>query len=280
MRSRVPRIACWPAGASPSPHAVPIMRLHLPSEWQLPPALANRLGDSAGRQRAMAADGHLVLVLHAVPAAGADRTGRLYWRDPRGEWRCKGTGDGVQSLKKHVAEFADVADELEKQWQTAQSAGDFYRLLRAVAPLHRTVRNLHAALQQAREAVPDDRDLINLRDQVGEIERGVELLHGDAKNGLDFTIAHQAERQAERTYDMAVSAHRLNLLAATFFPVATLSTVYGAVFGMILAHGDPGWSSPALFWGLLALGLLGGFVLARAIARKPPAEPAGRPRRR
>jgi len=96
-----------------------------------------------------------------------------------------------------------------------------FDLLRSIAPLHRTARHLYATLQEARELVPEDRDLINLRDQIGEIERALELLHGDAKNGLEFTVARQAEQQAERTYDMAVSAHRLNLLAAAFFPVAT-----------------------------------------------------------
>lgn len=259
------------------------MRQLIPTDWRVPDVLAARLGDGVGRQRAMAAEGHLLLVLHGPPAAETgERAARLFWRDPLGEWRSRGAGDGPQALKKHVAEFAERAEELEKRWQTAATAEDFFLILRAVAPLHRGARNLHAALQQARELVPDDRDVINLRDQVGEIERTVELLHGDAKNGLDYTVAHQAERQAERTYEMAVSAHRLNLLAATFFPVATLSTIYGAVFGMILVHDDRGWSSPALFWGLLALGLLGGGVLANAIARKPvpPASPKGKPKRR
>lgn len=261
------------------------MSLLLPPDWPVPEALAARLGDSAGRQRAMAADGHLLLVLHEPPAVGrGDRTGRLFWRDPNGQWLAKAPGDGLPALKRHVGEFADRAEELEKRWTTADSADDFFRLLRDLAPLHRAARNLHATLQQARELVPDDRDLINLRDRVGEIERTIELLHGDAKNGLDYTVARQAERQAARTYDMAVSAHRLNLLAATFFPVATLSTVYGAVFGMILAHGDGGWSSPALFWSLLVFGLLCGFVLAQAIARKPvpppDSGPRGKPKRR
>jgi hypothetical protein len=262
------------------------MRLALPTEWQLPAPLVNRLGDTAGRQRAMTADGHLLLILHEPPVAGApERTGRLFWRNPEGEWKSKGLGDGPQALKRHVTEFAERAEELEQRWQSAETAADYYLLLRTLAPLHRAVRNLHATLQQARELLPADRDLINLRDQVGEIERTVELLHGDAKNGLDFTVAHQAERQAERTYDMAVSAHRLNRLAATFFPVATLSTIYGAVFGMLLAHpGDQGWSTPTLFWSLLGLGLLGGFMLARVISRKPPpiAEPAAKskPKRR
>src|SRR5437764_1312400 len=54
-------------------------RLHLPPDWQLPAAFAQRLGDNAGRQRAMSADGHLLLVLHEPPAAGApERPGRAY----------------------------------------------------------------------------------------------------------------------------------------------------------------------------------------------------------
>jgi Mg2+ and Co2+ transporter CorA len=166
-----------------------------------------------------------------------------------------------------VAAFAERAEALERQWQAAGTAEDYFALLRALAPLHRSARNLHAALQQARELAPADRDLINLRDHAGEIERTVELLHGDAKNGLDFTIARQAERQAERTYDMAVSAHRLNLLAAVFLPTVTLSTV----FGMNLAHGLEAGGSPAwvYFWGVLVVGLACGVVLAQVVARKP-----------
>jgi hypothetical protein len=155
-------------------------RLSVPTQWQLPSLFVHRLGDTVGRQRAMTAEGHLLLVLHEPPVAGVpERT-------------------------------------------------------------------------------------------AGEIERAVELVHGDAKHGLDFLIAHQAEQQAARTYEMAVAAHRLNLLAALFFPVATLSAVYSAIFGMILAHGEQGWSTPALFWFLLGLGMVGGLVLARFIAHKPP----------
>jgi hypothetical protein len=259
-------------------------RLSIPVDWHVPALFTHRLGDAVGRQRVMLADGHLLLVLHEPPAVGVpQRTGRLFWRDPHGAWRSRPLGDGAQGLKRHVAEFADRVEQLEKDWQAAVCAKDYFTLLRTVAPLHRTVRHLHATLQEARELVPGDRDLINLRDQVGEIERTLELLHGDAKNGLDFSVAHQAEQQAERTYDMAVSAHRLNLLASAFFPVATLSTIYSAIFGMILAHGQQEpqeWSTPGLFWFLLGLGMVTGLILARGIARapRPIAGPAPKPK--
>jgi len=247
------------------------MRLRLPADWHLPALFAHRLGDTTGRQRAMFADGHLLLILHEPPVAGVpERTGRLFWRDPEGTWRSKPLGDGSHALKRHVAEFAERVDALEERWQSAASAEDYFLLLRAIAPLYRAARHLLAVLQEARELVPHDRDLINLRDQVGEIERALDLLHSDAQNGLDFRIAHQAEQQAERTYDMAVSAHRLNLLAAMFFPVATLSAVYTAIFSLFLAHGERHeWSTPVLFYVLLLLSLLCGFALARLIARPP-----------
>src|SRR5215217_7574278 len=134
-------------------------RFHLPPDWQVPDLFARRLGDAAGRQRVMAADGHLLLILHAPPAPGdPDRAGRAFWRDPAGDWRSKGLGDGPQALGRHLAEFADRADELDGQLQAAETAADYYALLQALAPLHRTARNLHAVLQEARTLAPADRD--------------------------------------------------------------------------------------------------------------------------
>src|SRR5580765_1264994 len=249
------------------------MRLSIPHDWQVPKTFRKRLGDSVGRQRAMLAEGHLLLILHEPPVAGlAERTGRLFWRDPEGSWRSKPFGDNPQALMRHVSEFGDRVEQLEKEWQSAASAADYYRLVQTVAPLHRTVRHLYVVLQEARELIPDDRDLINVRDHVGEIERALELLHGDARNGLDYTVAHQAEKQSQRSYEMAVAAHRLNLLAATFFPLATLSSVYAAVFGMMLAHerehGLHGIHTPQLFWCLMSVGLVSGLLLGWYIARK------------
>jgi len=255
------------------------MRINLPHDWQTPEKFAKRLGDDVGRQRVMSTEGHLLLVLHEPPSPGvAPRVGRFFWRDAEGNWRSKPLGDGVQALKRHVAEFAERAEELEKECLDAASAEAYYELLQALAPLHRTARHLHAVLQAAREHVPEDRDLINLRDQAGEVERTLEFLHSDAKNGLDFTVAHQAEKQSHRSYEMAVAAHRLNLLAATFFPLATLSAVFGAVFGMMVAyeaHGLHDVDMPTVFGSVMAVGLVCGLVLGWLIARKPtPLEPA------
>lgn len=241
-------------------------RFHLPPDWQLPETIVNRLGDKAGRQRVMAADGHLLLVLHEPPKpAEAERTGRPFWRDREASWRSRGLGDGPQVLSRHIAEFATQIEAMETMWADAETAADHFFLLRTIAPTYRTIRNLHAVLQEARTLATVDRDLINARDAVGELERTIELLHADVKNGLDFTIAHQAEIQAEQAHNMAVASHRLNLMAAVFLPLGTLA----AVFGMNLAHGLDGMKSTFLFWGLLITGLLLGIVLAKLIAKKP-----------
>jgi Mg2+ and Co2+ transporter CorA len=238
----------------------------VPIDWQLPPALVERLGDRAGRQRSMSADGHLLIILHEPPKVGSsERVGRLFWRSPEGNWSSNSLGAGVQALTSHLAEFADRVEALDKRLETAQTANDYYSLLRAVAPLYRSARNLHATLQQAREMIPDDRDIINARDQSGEIERALDLLHNDAIHGLDFTIARQVEEQTEASFQMSVAGYRLNLLAAMFFPIATIA----AIFGMNLRHGFEQDKTGGVFWGLLFVGLLCGAVLTVMIARKP-----------
>jgi hypothetical protein len=172
---------------------------------------------------------------------------------------------------------------LEDELQSAETASDYFRILQEIAPLHRSARNLHATLQQAREMFPADRDLISSRDRGGDIERAAELLHGDAKNGLDFTMARQAEQQARSSYAMAVSGHRLNVMAALFLPLATISSL----LGMNLVHGMETWPSPQTFFNVAVAGIAAGLILAlfisrRARAPEPPKnrKSAKKPRRR
>src|SRR5437667_4170103 len=115
------------------------MKTILPATWRVPAQFESRLGDSAGRQRAMFADGHLLLVLHEAPESSQRaRKARLFWRDSAGNWSSNAKGPGVTALKKHLSDFAERADELENQLQSADVAEDYFRLLQEVAPLHRT----------------------------------------------------------------------------------------------------------------------------------------------
>lgn len=242
------------------------MKTIVPEDWDVPVQIRARFGDSAGRQRAMAANGHLLLVLHQPPGPNdRERDACLVWRSPEGVWKWTSDGTTTNLLKRHILSFASKVEQLENQLQTASCAADYFELLQAITPLHRTCRNLHATLQTARDMFAEDKDVIVARDAAGDLERAFELLYTDAKNGLDFTAAQKAELQSQRGYEMAMSAHRLNLLAALFFPVTAISSIFGMNFPSGLESIPGQW----LFWGILGGGFLTGALLTQVIAQKP-----------
>ncbi len=90
-------------------------------------------------------------------------------------------------------------------------------------------------------------------------------MYDDAKNSMDVAVVRRAEEQAAASHRMLVSAHRLNVLAALFFPFATL----GAIFGTTLTD-NWSWShSPFPFAFFIGFGLLFGALLAAFISRDP-----------
>lgn len=250
-----------------APPAAPATSL-IPKNWTVPEAIRNRLGDEVGRQRAMAHEGHLLLVLHAPPAPDQDeREGRIFWRSPEGAWSPKALKHGESPVTELLGEYDKRLDAVDEDEEKAHSAGDYFDLLTRLNPLVRAAHNLHHALQDARSALPDVRELILLRDRAYAMSRRAELLQNDAKNTLDFVIARRAEEQAAASERQARAAHRLNVLAALFFPLATLT----AFFGMELNHGLRQWDSasaplPALV--ILAAGLALGALLVGYVTRK------------
>jgi hypothetical protein len=246
----------------------------LPADWNIPVKLRDRLGSTAGRQRLLLEDGHLLLVLHAAP--GADeigRRGRFFLRDLDGSWRAAPQADRVTTLVEHLAEYEREIEQLEHAEDGATQARDYFELLDRLAPLARATRNLYGVLQQARETVTDDREIIVVRDQASDLTRRTELLQEDSRNGLEFAIAWQAEQQAEISHNMSVAAHRLNLLVAFFFPIATLM----AIFGTNLKTGLESWNEsmgPLPLFVVLVAGLLCGVALTGFVTR-----PIRRPQR-
>jgi hypothetical protein len=237
----------------------------VPADWNLPESIRQRLGDQVGRQRAMQADGHVLLVLHQPPEPDeVHRRGALFWRSPEGKWKSSAYGDGPAALEKHLASFAQRIGHLDRQEDEARSAAQYFELLEALAPVLRAARNLHHTLQEARQMLPGDRNLLNFRDMAYEIERTAELLYNDAKNALEYAVARRAEEQAESSRRMAVAAHRLNLLAAFFFPIATLT----AIFGMSLPNGLEAFGPPWPFVAVVGAGLVMGMALTLFVTRR------------
>jgi Mg2+ and Co2+ transporter CorA len=144
-------------------------------------------------------------------------------------------------LIEHIEKYGLAEQKLAKEYKQAQSAQDYFRILEEVGPLHHAAKNLHATLQAAREAIPDDRDIIDMRDWAYDLARTLELLQADTQNALNF---HSVQ-----------VANRLNVLAAIFFPV----TAIASIFGMNLASGLEG-SSVMIFWSVLLVGIALGFA--------------------
>ena len=230
----------------------------IPHSWNVPGVFRSRLGQRAGRQRIMTAEGHLLIVLHKVPRLGnSGRETVFFWRNPRGDWLATEGLSGLGALHEHFEQWRRVVDQLEDQMQQPPSADNYFLVLQYTTPLLRTIRNTSHTLQGAREACPD-REVLVARDEAGELERAIELLHTDAKNGMEFMIAKQGEEQAQRSHQIVRAGHRLNLMMAFFLPL----TAVGSIFGMHLSHGLENWHAPWLFWGVLA----GAFLLGAALA--------------
>lgn len=221
----------------------------------------------------MLAEGHLLLVLHAPPQPDEPhRRGRLFWRKPDGSWLSNELGAGPVALGKHLAEFEELIERYDRREDDAPGVDQLFQILEAMSPVHRAARNLHATLQSARQMIAGDRDLINFRDRAYETERSAELLVGDVKNALDFAVAKKTEEQAAASHQMAVQAHRLNMLAAFFFPIATLMAIFGSELPHRLEAVVP---HPQLFYLVVGAGLLLGAILAVYLSSAA----AGRPRR-
>jgi Mg2+ and Co2+ transporters len=230
----------------------------IPPTWSLPDAIRARLGQSTfGRQRAIYEERHLLLVLHKPPGPDdRNREGQLFWRNPDGEWQYSRGGPGPGSLKRHVQAYSEIEAKLAQNYEQVVTIEQLFDLIEALNPLVRSARNMHQALQTARDAVKNDTFLIEMRDQAYEVERNLELLLEDARNALQYRSAREAEAQAKLSKQALLASHRLNILAALFFPL----TAVASLFGMNLAHGLD-QQKVVLFWtvALISLGL--GFAM-------------------
>jgi hypothetical protein len=207
----------------------------LPKVWEVPNAIHARLGSEAGPQRSMYEEGHLLIIVHEKP--GPDELTRkpaMFWRNAIGEWRST-HGSGLAGLDALLTEYETALQTLELAEIKALTAQQYHAVLEPLAPILRSTRGLHKAIQQAREMVKAERELINYRDRAASIERTAELLMEDAKFGLDFTVAKRAEQQAAAAEGMNASAHRLNTIASLTLPVTALASI----FGMELHSGIP-----------------------------------------
>ena len=238
----------------------------LPAAWKVPAEFRDRLGKQVGRQRTMLSEGHLLIILHAPPdPEDTYRKGRFFWREPDSTWHASEFKGGPDALNVHLAEYEQLLEDFDEKVDEATSSLEYLEVLNHLGPVYRALCHSTQALQMAREAIPKDKLLIDYRDNAYRLERTAELLIADAKNALEYIIAKQAEEQAKVSARIELSSHRLNLLIAYFFPIATLSTIFGSNF----RHGYEQYLIPYPFWIMVATGLGLGFVIHLFLKRGP-----------
>tara|TARA_R110002095_G_scaffold198854_1_gene178459 strand:+ start:3960 stop:4709 length:750 start_codon:yes stop_codon:yes gene_type:complete len=230
----------------------------LPATWDVPAEFFDRLGKQVGRQRTMIAEGHLLIILHAPPSPeDMYRKGRFFWRQPDAMWHSSEFKGGADALNQHLDEYQQILEDFDEKVDQAINSREYLEVLNHLGPVYRALCHTTQALQVAREAVPKDKFLIDFRDSAYRLERIAELLLEDAKNALEYIVVKQAEEQAQVSARIELSTHRLNLLIAYFFPIATLSTIFGSNF----RHGFEQFMTPYPFWIMVGAGLVLGFAL-------------------
>ncbi len=234
----------------------------LPPTWSLPESVRARVSPTTyGRQRAIFEEGHLLLILHKPPEPNvAAREGALFWRNPAGEWQAaRATGAGSGALKRHIGEYAALEASLTERIEEAGTTKALFEALEEATPVARAARNLHAALQAARDAVGDDPFLIEMRDLGSDLERNFDLLIEDARNTIQFRTLREAEEQARLGREAVRAGHRLNLIAALFLPATAITSA----FGMNLPSGSGG------FWAVIVGSLLAGLAVVGWVLARP-----------
>jgi len=233
-----------------------------PKIWDLPFEIRRQLSGRGGRQRAIAADNHLMVVLYCVPEPESNRGETVYfWRNRDHEWHYSERGGGFSALEKVVQQYEDRVAKLDDALSTAEDSRARFQVLDEITPVLRSVRNLSDTLHKAwelsehqratenvgnkaklKEDEPQQPPLQMVWEHANEITRAAEILKSDAESAIQFAHARQQELQSHYVRQQSQAAHRLNILAATFLPVATISSV----FGMNLASGLE--NTHVLFW--------------------------------
>ena len=239
--------------------------MKLPAGLDIPLEIRTHIGDRAGRQRELVADGHLVMVLHKAPVSRLKhRESVFFWRPPSGDWRSTERSQPKTVLDAMITEYEDAIDSLSEAHESATSATQKFSVLERVGPLNRAIRNMTDTLGKANATIENaeaESELQKFVDHASDVARACELLQEDARNSLDFHIARQGEIQAAHSREVEKTTHRLNTMATMFLPL----TAMASVFGMNLRSGleqAPAW----MFWAIMGGSMFAGIAVSELFA--------------
>jgi hypothetical protein len=235
----------------------------IPNNWKLPDAIVARLGKKAGKQRVIAEQSHTLVVLHKAPKKNEHHRESVFlWLDDKAVWSSSERGNGLAILDDYLQQYAKAEAALDKKYEQAHCAADYFDLLENVSPLQRAAKNMTHTLQSAREHVGSE--MIDYRDRAEEILRNIDLLYVDCKNALEYSVAKKAEEQSLLNKKALVVSHRLNIIMALFLPI----TAVASLLGMNLTHGLES-KNPLVFGSVVAISIVLGLVMKFWVSRKP-----------
>jgi len=208
------------------------MKTIIPKAWEIPEIFRRRMGLEVGRQRLMNEEGHHLAVLHELPTTG-DRGVRqpaLFWINDKAEWKSMPNSGGRSAMKQLVQDYYDKVMQLDIDLTAISgddAAEEVHGVIDQAAPLARAIRNVAIVMEELRLVLPSDREVLIIRDIAVAAERSGDLLLNDAKSTLDYVTAKNAMIQAKEAKTAAKEAQKLNRLAALFFPLVTLASLFG-----------------------------------------------------
>ncbi|MCH2174448.1 MAG: CorA family divalent cation transporter [Lentisphaeria bacterium] len=233
-------------------------RLNLPISWKLPVGIKQHLGGGAGKQRVIHSDGQILMILHKLPEIGKNsRVGVLFFKDEKGQWNSDQKQSPEHAMKRLIKEYNSAILNLEEGADHAHTAQDYFDIQHQLVPICRAVRNLKATMLKAHDLAPECEFITQYLDDAEDLDRISDILRIDVRNAADYSMAKQAEEQSRKSDEISLSAHKLNMLVATFLPV----TAIAAIFGMNLKTGLEHFNSPFLFWGLMLCSMAIGFIV-------------------
>ena len=163
-------------------------------------------------------------------------------------------------MKVLVKAYRDRLTKLDVELDVADCLEVIHDVIDEAAPVARAGRHVQQVLSELRKALPDDLDILSIRDLAVEVDRAGDLLIQDAKSTLDFMIAKSSAAQAVEAGKSAKEAQKLNRLAALFFPLMTIAAVFGMNPPKDIAN------SPSI-WIVCGVGLMLGFAVRDSLKR-------------
>lgn len=237
-----------------------------PDHWPLPKGITARLGETLEHQRTLAAEGHLLFVLHDPPKLGESRRdGFLVWRDAEGGYHTTSGGEGQRRINEALQAYAARLDTLENGLERARTADDLALVSAETDLVCRSLRPFVNALQTGCAALEQAPELVTLRDIAHMIDRAAELLAQRARTALQAKAATASDAVADRLNALEGHLFRLNLMVALFFPLMALAVALGWTISR-----PPAATLTALY-PLLGVGALAGvgFLVWAVLSRKP-----------